>query len=592
MAEIRKLKTNIVNNIAAGEIIESPFSVVKELMENSIDAGSSKIDIFLTDGGLKSITVKDNGSGMSNEDIQLAFKRHTTSKIYSKEDLFNIKTLGFRGEALPSISSVSMLSASSCSSNSKYAYELKIDGGKFKGIKKTSLDSGTLIRVDNIFYNLPARKKFLKKESTELNKITDIVKSYALCYPNIEFSYFNNSKIIYNLPKSDLKNRIVNIFGRKYEKSLIPINYKKDDLEIKGFSGNIDLLRKRRANQFIFLNQRLIKDKMVSDAIRKPYLSAIDRNEYPFYVLNISVPFNSVDVNVHPNKNEIRFKNEKYIYQTIKNGITDSIKNDIKVTSTFFGQFDKFKEEHSTTLNFRDELIKEIPDDIQKHFVNYEKFQENEVNLDEDASDDKVLDTLFNEDQDPLYYDIVDVWQIHNKYLLTEISSGLLIIDQHVAHERILYESAKENVNKNGLESQSLLFPQYLEFQENEYNYIIELFPYLNNLGFRIREFGENTIIVESSPIETPFGEEGNIINEILDLYIKYKEVNSSFIEKMCATYACKAAIKAGEKLEGKEMKHLINRLFLTKNPYYCPHGRPIIINLTEDELDERFERK
>ena len=591
MSEIRKLKTNIVNNIAAGEIIESPFSVVKELIENSIDASSSKIEILLSDGGLKSIIVKDNGKGMSDKDIQLAFKRHTTSKIYSKEDLFNIRTLGFRGEALPSISSVSMLSASSLGLGSKYAYELKINGGEFKGIKKTSLESGTLIKVDNIFYNLPARKKFLKKENIELNKITEIVKSYALCYPGIEFSYSNNARMIYKLSKSDLKNRIIDIFGNKYSKSLIPVNYKKDDFEISGFSGNIDLLRKRKANQFIFLNQRLIRDKMVSDAIRKPYLSAIERNEYPFYVLNIKIPFDSVDVNVHPNKNEVRFKNGKYIYQTIKDGISDSIKNDIKITSTFFGQSDKFKEEHSTVLDFREDLIKEIPDDIQKHFVNYEKFNKDQVGQDENT-EDRVLDTLFNEEQDPLYYDIVDVWQIHNKYLLTEISSGLLIIDQHVAHERILYESAKENVNKNGLESQSLLFPQYLEFQENEYSHIIELFPYLNNLGFRIREFGENTIIIESSPIETPFGQEGQIINEILDLYIKYKEINSSFIEKMCATYACKAAIKAGEKLETQEMKHLINRLFLTKNPYYCPHGRPIIINLTEDELDERFERK
>ena len=591
MSKIKKLKNNIINNIAAGEIIESPFSVVKELIENSIDAKSTKIDVILSESGLKSIIVKDNGQGMSDIDMKLAFKRHTTSKIYSKDDLFNIKTLGFRGEALPSISSVSMLTASSLYRNSKYAYELKIDGGEFKSINKSSLDNGTLIKVSNMFYNLPARKKFLKKEATELNKITDIVKSYALCYPDIEFNYLNNGRAIYSLQISDLKKRIINIFGSQYRDSLIPVCYKKDNFEINGFSGNIDLIRKRKANQFIFLNQRLIKDKMVSDSIRKPFLSAIERNEYPFYVLNITVPFNSVDVNVHPNKNEVRFKNEKYISQVIKDGITDSIKNDIKVTSTFFGQFDKFKEEKSTVLDFRDDLVKEIPDDIQKHFVNYEKFDNEEQELVE-SSNDKVLDTLFNDGQDPLYYDVVDVWQIHNKYLLTEISSGLLIIDQHVAHERILYESAKDKVSKDGLESQSLLFPQYLEFQENEYNYIIELFPYLNNLGFRIREFGENTIIIESSPIETPFGEEGKIINEILDLYIKYKEINSSFIEKMCATYACKAAIKAGEKLESQEMKHLINRLFLTKNPYYCPHGRPIIINLTEEELDERFERK
>ena len=585
MSKIRKLETNIINNIAAGEIIEGPSSVAKELIENAIDAMASEIEISLIDGGLKRIIVKDNGEGMSKDDIGMAFKRHTTSKIYSKDDLFNIKTLGFRGEALPSIASASMMTAISVKKGLKNAYELNVNGGSFCPIKKAALGIGTLIKVDNLFYNLPARKKFLKHESKELNKITNIVKSYALCYPNIKFKYYNNQNCLYDLSSSDLKNRIIDIFGNKYNKSIIEVNYREDNFEVNGFVGNIDLLRKRRMNQFIFLNNRLIKDKMIGDSIRKPYLSCIERNEYPFYVLNISLPFDSVDVNVHPNKNEVRFKTEKYLYHFIKKAITDSIKDKIDVTPTFFGQFDKFKHESGASLDFRENLLKEIPEGIQEHFVNYEKFQDK-------AKEEKDVDLIEGDIDDEIYYDIIDVWQIHNKYLLTEIKAGLLIIDQHVAHERVLYELAKENIEKNGLESQSLLFPQYLEFQKDEYGYIIELFPYLNNLGFRIREFGENTIIIESSPIETPFGQEGDIINEILDLYVKYNEINSSFIEKMCATYACKAAIKAGEKLESQEMKHLINRLFLTKNPYYCPHGRPIIINLTEDELDERFERK
>ena len=585
MSKIKKLESNIINNIAAGEIIESPSSVVKELIENSIDAMSSKIEISLINGGLKRIIVKDNGSGMSNKDLKIAFKRHTTSKISSKDDLFNIKTLGFRGEALPSIASTSMMSASSIKKGLESAYELSIRGGDFSPIKKTALDIGTIIKVDNLFYNLPARKKFLNSESRELNKITNIVRSYALCYPSIEFNYNNNDNCIYSLSSSSLAGRIVDIFGYKYEKSIIKVGYEEEGFEINGFVGNIDLLRKRRMNQFIFLNKRLIKNKAISDSIRKPYLSCIERNEHPFYVLNINMPFDSVDVNVHPNKNEVRFKSEKYLYHFVRKSIADSIKGEIDVTPTFFGQFDKFKHEQSTSLDFRENLLKEIPDGIQEHFINYEKFKDNKESKDEEI-------ILADETEDEIYYDIVDVWQIHNKYLLTEIKAGLLIIDQHVAHERVLYESAKDNINKNGLESQSLLFPQYLEFQDDEYRYIIELFPYLNKLGFRIREFGEKTIIIESSPIETPFGQEAEIINEILDLYVKYNEINSSFIEKMCATYACKAAIKAGEKLETQEMKHLINRLFLTKNPYYCPHGRPIIINLTEDELDERFERK
>ena len=591
MSKIKKLKNNIINNIAAGEIIESPFSVVKELIENSIDAKSTKIDVILSESGLKSIIVKDNGKGMTDIDMKLAFKRHTTSKIYSKDDLFNIKTLGFRGEALPSISSVSMLTASSLYRNSKYAYELKIDGGEFKSINKSSLDNGTLIKVSNMFYNLPARKKFLKKEATELNKITDIVKSYALCYPDIEFNYLNNGRAIYSLQISDLKKRIINIFGSQYRDSLIPVCYKKDNFEINGFSGNIDLIRKRKANQFIFLNQRLIKDKMVSDSIRKPFLSAIERNEYPFYVLNITVPFDSVDVNVHPNKNEVRFKNEKYISQVIKDGITDSIKNDIKVTSTFFGQFDKFKEEKSTVLDFRDDLVKEIPDDIQKHFVNYEKFDNREEELVE-SSNDKVLDTLFNDGQDPLYYDVVDVWQIHNKYLLTEISSGLLIIDQHVAHERVIYEKVKKAFDSSPLPSQSTLFPKTIKFDEEDYSKFLDIVPFSEKIGYKMREFGNNSIIIEGVPSDIKWGNEEDIINDVLDRYIEYEKISSSYLDYLAATYSCKAAVKAGDYLELEERRQLIDNLFATENPYYCPHGRPIVISIKTDELDKRFERK
>ena len=583
MSKIKKLKSNIVNNIAAGEIIEGPSSVVKELIENSIDANSSKIEIHIEDSGSKVILVKDNGCGMSKSDLNMAFNRHTTSKIYSKDDLFNIKTLGFRGEALPSIASVSFLSA--ISNNTSEINQIKIVGGKKDFLKKGALNGGTLIKVENLFFNLPARKKFLKTQTKELNKITQVVKSYALSYPGISFKYTHNEKEIYDLIASNLEKRLCDIFGRKIKESLIHVEYEKDGCKINGFTGNIDLLRKRKANQFIFLNNRLIKDKNVEKAIISPFLSSIQRNEYPFYVINISVPYDYVDVNVHPNKNEVRFKNKDHIYHIIKRAISESIKDIYSVMPSFYKQ-SEYSHTENINLNFRKELINEVPDNIQDHFANYDKIE---------AKSSEILDKNTDTENDsPLDYDyeIFDVWQIHNKYLLTEINGGLLIIDQHVAHERVLYESAKDKIDEAGLDSQTLLFPQYHEFQADEFSYIIELFPYLNKLGFRIREFGDNTIIIESSPLETPFGEEVGIIKEILDLYIKYKEISSSFIDSMCATFSCKAAIKAGEKLEPQEMKHLINRLFLTKNPFYCPHGRPIIINLTEDELDERFERK
>ena len=585
MSIIKKLESNIVNNIAAGEIIEGPSSVVKELIENSIDAGSKKIEIHIEDSGIKNILIKDDGFGMSKSDLDMAFHRHTTSKISSKDDLFSIKTLGFRCEALPSIASVSFLSA--VSNNKNNIHQIKITGGKKDFLKKGTLNSGTVIKVENLFFNLPARKKFLKSQKHEFNKITLVVKSYALSYPTIAFKFTHNSKEVYDLEVGSLEERICSIFGGKTKNSLIPVNFEQDECIISGFAGNIDLLRKRKTNQFIFLNNRLIKDKALDKAILKPFLSSIQRNEYPFYVLNIKVPFNYVDVNVHPNKNEVRFKNKDHIYHIVKRAISDAIGDIYSVLPSFYNHSD-IVENDNINLDFRKDLINEIPDNIQDHFVNYDKAH---IENSSESYSDKDFESESQKGID-YDYDIFDVWQIHNKYLLTEINGGLLIIDQHVAHERVLYESAKAKIDDEGLDSQTLLFPQYLEFQNDEFSYILELFPYLNKLGFRIREFGDNTIIIESAPLETPFGEEVNIIKEILDLYVKYNEISSSFIDKMCATFSCKAAIKAGEKLESQEMKHLINRLFLTKNPFYCPHGRPIIINLTEDELDERFERK
>ena len=330
-SKIKKLSSNVINNIAAGEIIESPYSIVKELIENSIDASSTKVEIYIKGGGLKSIIVKDNGIGIAKDDMKLAFERHTTSKIDNKSDLFDIKTLGFRGEALPSIASVSMVSASSILKTSNNGYKLLIDAGKQINFSKSPIQSGTKIKVENIFYNLPARKKFLKSTKTESLKISNIVKSYSLSYPDIEFTYVIDDKIVLKLPKSNLKSRIINVFGGKISKSIIPVDYSSNEFHMKGFVGNIDLLRKRRANQFIFLNSRLINDRIISKTIRKPFLSSVERSEHPFYVLNIIIPCNSVDVNVHPNKNEVKFRDEKYVLQSIKNGILESIKDEIKI---------------------------------------------------------------------------------------------------------------------------------------------------------------------------------------------------------------------------------------------------------------------
>lgn len=562
--KVIKLNDNLINQIAAGEVVDNPSSVIKELIENSIDAKSKTIKIYIENGGKKSILINDDGQGMHEKDLINAFERFATSKIENQKDLENICTLGFRGEALPSIASVSQILI-----KSKYidttGHQLTIEGGMLLNSKPDSIDKGTSILVKNLFYNVPARLKFLKKDSNEYQKILVLFKVFALSNPEISFSLFNDNKEIYNLPSSNLKSRIVNIFGYDYKDSLIEIDYSQDNYKISGYIGNLSLVKKRRGNQYSFINGRYIISSLINQTIYNSYDSLINRGEFPFYIINISIENSLIDINVHPKKTEIKFKNEMQIQHLVKKSVSKSLKNTLKVIPSMYTPIENF-----------DSQIINLPFDDSS-------------NLNNDISDDKInkmfFDNSLKTDND------IKVWQIHNKYLITEISSGLVIIDQHVAHERILYEMAKKSLEGDGLNSQKIMFPITLDYSHEDFNSLLEILPYLNRIGFDIREFGLNSIIIEGSPPELSNGKEKDVINDILDNYIEHKQLNSSFIDYMAATYSCKAAIKAGDKLDESECINLIDKLFATEHPYYCPHGRPIIINLSINDLDKRFER-
>ena len=564
MNYIKKLDDKLINQIAAGEVVDNPASIVKELIENSIDAKSSHITINISKGGVKEITVIDNGIGMSGDDLKMAFKRFATSKISSKNDLFNIKTLGFRGEALPSIASVSNLSASSF--NKKCSNIIEISGGKIISFKPSNITAGTKIIIKNLFFNVPARKKFLKKDTYEYGKILKIFKTFALSNPHITFQLYNNNKCIYKLKTTNAYNRLLEIFGKSYKGNLLEIDLKKDSYHIKGFIGNLSILKQRRGNQYIFINDRYVLNRLIDITVLNTYQSLINRGEYPFYYLDIKVPENSIDVNVHPKKTEIKFDNELQIQHLIKKTIAKKLKDFKSVIPNLYVE----KEDYTNSII-----------DLPLKYSN--------DNINDDNISEKTIDKMFNTTTESILTDI-KVWQIHNKYLLTEISSGIVIIDQHVAHERILYESAKESLEKGGIESQKIMFPLTLDFKPDEYNYLLEILPYLTQIGFDLRKFGENSVIIEGTPPELTQGNEKDIINDILDNFIEHKKLNSTFIDYVAATYACKAAIKAGDSLDNEECISLVDRLFATNHPYYCPHGRPIIVNLTIEDLDKRFE--
>ena len=560
--KVIKLNDNLINQIAAGEVVDNPSSVVKELLENSIDAKSKKIQVYIKNGGKKSILVIDDGCGMHKNDLINAFDRFATSKIENQKDLENIKTLGFRGEALPSISSVSKITIKSKQSNYE-GHKLEIHGGTQIDLRPDSIHKGTSILVENLFYNIPARLKFLKNDNSEYQKILKLFKVFSLSNPEISFDFFNNDKKVYSFPSSDLKSRILNLYGGDFKKSLIQVNFKIDKYTITGFVGNLSLVRKRRGNQFTFINGRYIINSLINQTVYNTYDSLLQRGEFPFYLLNIAIDNNLIDINVHPKKTEIKFKNEMQIQHVIKKSISKSLKNSIKVIPSMFVPRENFNNQ-----------IMDLP------FNN---------NISNDVTDEKI-DKMFTDSTLSLQEN-VKVWQIHNKYIITEISSGLILIDQHVAHERILYEKALKSLEGDGLNSQKIMFPITLNYDPEDFSSLLDIIPYLNKIGFDIREFGENSIIIEGSPPELSNGKEKDVISEILDNYIEHKLLNSSFIDYMAATYSCKAAIKAGDKLDDSECISLIDKLFATKHPYYCPHGRPIIINLSISDLDKRFER-
>lgn len=561
--KVLKLNDNLINQIAAGEVVDNPSSVIKELIENSIDAKSKSIEIYIEDGGKKSILINDDGIGMHKNDLINAFERFATSKIENQKDLENISTLGFRGEALPSIASVSQVTI-----KSKYkdntGHLLNIDGGKLKNSKPDSIDLGTSILVENLFYNVPARLKFLKKDSNEYQKVLVLFKVFSLSNPGISFSLYNNNKKIYYLPSSNLKSRIINLYGNDYKESLIEVNFEYDKYRISGFIGNLSLVKKRRGNQFTFINGRYILNQLINQTVYNSYDSLIERGEFPFFILNIKIENNLIDINVHPKKTEIKFKNELQIQHLVKKSVSNSLKNTIKVIPNMYKPSENF-----------DSQIINLP------------FNESSS---ENHLPDERINNMFVDESLSLNNDF-KVWQIHNKYILTEISSGLVIIDQHVAHERILYEMAKKSLEGKGLNAQKLMFPITLDYSPEDFNNLLEILPYLTKIGFDIRSFGEYSVIIEGSPPELSNGKEKEVINDILDNFIEHKQLNSSFIDYMAATYSCKAAIKAGDRLDESECISLIDKLFATEHPYYCPHGRPIIINLSINDLDKRFER-
>tara|TARA_S200000501_G_scaffold137413_1_gene129890 strand:+ start:5333 stop:7111 length:1779 start_codon:yes stop_codon:yes gene_type:complete len=590
---IKALSEDLRNKISAGEVVERPSSVVKELIENSLDAGSSELSIVVEKGGHHTIQVRDNGSGISPEELPSSIKRFHTSKIETVDDLFSINTLGFRGEALSSIASISEMSIVSSNGNGEGA-ELPIVNGSPGEVQPAADIRGTEITIRNLFYNTPARKKFLKTPRTELRKIVDVVRCYGLAFPDVEFRLVADDRDIFHVHAEPLEERIDNLLDPTYSRNLLPLNITKGDIALSGFVGNLNLVRSRPGEQYLFLNRRFIKDRLLNRAVYNAYESLIKRGEYPFFVINLLMPGDQVDVNVHPMKTEVRFKDEWRLFHVLKSEVTDALSSVLDTipgfdTSYQDGEINRGNDNFNPYSTAPRETIPTDPNQNTLEFNSSDNLSPSKGDILR-ARDyvTKLAETPVN-NQQPIATE--NIWQIHKKYIVSEVNSGLVIIDQHVAHERILYEDALKAFESTSMASQTLLFPETLEFSPDDFDALFDVLPYLEKIGFKIKRQDNHSIKIDSIPSEMAIGNEREVIREILDNFLKERKKYSSFQEGIAAMFACKAAIKAGDSLMREEMQELVNRLFSTKHPYYCPHGRPIIVQMSLDELDGRFER-
>lgn len=591
MGKIKVLPLQIANKIAAGEVVDRPAAVVKELVENSIDAQATKVTIVIEQAGKTLIQIIDNGEGISLEDIPLAFERHATSKIEKSEDLDRILTLGFRGEALPSIASVSRVELKTCLKSSNIGSIVTLESGKIVKQENAALKQGTAISVKNLFYNTPARRNFLRADITEFQHINKTLKRFFLSYPEIAFTVFHNQKKIYNLPADNLENRLTQVLGNEVYEGMVYVHEELSQIELEGYLTKPDLARGNNENQFVFLNKRPIQNRNLNHAIIQGYGNLIERSRYPQFVMYLQVPPGLVDINVHPTKMEVRFANEKSIYHMFLSAVRKGIQSENIIPA--FALSDRNEN--------REEIAKQMKSPIFSRSLKKQIISGQETKSEKQMFLSYTLPPKETEEDDLQQYsakyedDLTEqprLWQIHRRYICSQIKSGLVIIDQHIAHERILFEKFQDYLKQDKtIPSQKLLFPQTLELSLEDFLIFNEIKEWLKRIGFSIIELSGRTILIEAIPADVKIGYEGKILLEIIDYYRANEDREYQQHEKIAAAFACKNAIKAGEKLNQLEMTTLVDQLFATKEPYFCPHGRPIIVTLNLEEIDKKFKR-
>jgi len=605
---IQLLPESIANQIAAGEVVQRPASVVKELMENSIDAKASEITLIIKDAGKSLIQVVDDGIGMSETDARMSFERHATSKIKTSEDLFQIKTMGFRGEALASISAVAQVELKTRTEDDELGTSIIIEGSNFKGQNNVSCKKGTTILVKNLFFNVPARRNFLKSNPVELRHIMDAFHHVSLSHPELSFMMYQNDMEVFSLKPGKLSQRIVGLFGKNYREQLVPCNEDLEDITLKGYIGKAEFVKKSRGEQYFFVNDRFIKSNYLNHAVVSAYENLIPEGTFPFFVLFIDIDPKHIDVNVHPTKTEIKFDDERQIYTLVKTSVRKALGSfnitpslDFNVDTNFrmntpssgtgglspeernYSQFKTSDREHTNLKNWEQLYSGALSDETLEAEAKKEAALKGEpLAFTYESAINKREETESDESK--------KFFQVNLSFIVTPVKSGIMIIDQQSAHERIFYEQYLSMLEKNSGSSQQLLFPETLELNPSDFSLVTELEKEIKAVGYAFEYFGEKAIVINGIPslMNSDSGKE--VFKGILDDYKKnYLEYKDSNTENLARSMATNSGIKRGKKLNTEEMKNLIDRLFGCKNPNYAPNGQLIYYILDNNRLEETF---
>jgi len=599
---IQLLPDSIANQIAAGEVVQRPASAVKELMENSIDAGATHISVIVREAGKVLLQVIDNGCGMSETDARLSLERHATSKIRSAEDLFTLRTMGFRGEALASIAAVSQMELKTRRPHDELGTLVVVEASEVKRQEPVVCDVGTNVCVKNLFFNIPARRNFLKSNAVEMRNITEEFQRLALAHPQLAFSLVQGDELVFDLPAAKVSQRIVNLFGKTYQQQLATVNEETQLVKITGYVGKPASARKTRGEQFLYVNQRFVRNNYLNYAVTQAFDGLIPENSFPFYVLMIDIDPRHIDVNVHPTKTEVKFDDERAVYAVVHAAVKQALgAHHLSPTIDFQADVNIVQKLSNQSLSKEEYFNEQFSTISRSNLQNWERlfesndrpesrlFPASEERSVSSAPEAVKVESAINRESVPAVEANHSVFQLHQRYLVRSVKSGLMIIDQESAHERVLYDQYILSFKGTPGASQQSLFPQTVSFSPADFTLVMEMEQEIKALGFRFEIFGKNTVLVSGLPSSVS-GAEREVFEGLIEQFKRNQaELQLPLKESLALALARKSCVKAGQKLVGEEVQAIIAGLFACVNPNYSPAGKPTFFVLDTSKIESFF---